>query len=110
MIFFFNIKTMKLDQCLMYAIIVSILLVTIVMILCHSSQPQKSEEDYEMVMMTNAVSDDPMFHAPPVSMLQKRLCSFPDPDYGQYSYAGCRCSRVGTPMSNGTLKNDQLYQ
>lgn len=38
--------------------------------------------------------------------------AFPDPDYGQYSYAGCRCSRVGEMMNNGirsSVNDSGLY-
>lgn len=36
--------------------------------------------------------------------------AFPGPELGQNTFAGCRCSRVGTPMNNGVRTLDSaLY-
>jgi hypothetical protein len=115
-------------NCLVYAIVVSLLVVAILFVtfdMCSSSGG--SSESYACVpsddsmcryrsqahpiVQKSQVSPGVEFQ-PVTDFLSRRQCYFPGPDYGQYTYAGCRCSRVGTQMNNGTVAHDDaaLYQ
>lgn len=89
------------NACASYSVVVALVLVGIVALLCSSSSSQESYVDLSQSE----------FLPKTVSFLERRQCYFPPPDYGQYTYAGCRCSRVGTPMHNGVVKwqNSGLY-
>lgn len=92
-----------------YSIVIAVLVICVSLTLFNifnnqsESYEQKKVDKHGRRKKTyNAVNDSPIFQ-PVVGFLERRLCRFPDPDYGQYTFGGCRCSRVGTPMSNGTV-------
>lgn len=89
------------SKCLIYAIVVGLLVVAILFNVCESA---KSEA------YTN--TDTSINFVPVTDFLTRRQCYFTQPDYGQLTYAGCRCSRVGTMMNNGEVTYDDvgLYQ
>jgi hypothetical protein len=64
----------------------------------------RSRVNYDALLAVPQVPND--------DFLSRRLCSFPEPDYGQYTYGGCRCSRIGVPMNNGMRSHDDsgLYR
>lgn len=91
------------NECLVYAIVIALLIVAILFSVCDSA---KSDEGYKRT------EDDSINYVPVTDFLTRRQCYFTQPDYGQLSYAGCRCSRVGTMMHNGEVTYDDaaLYQ
>lgn len=99
-------KRLSTNQCLLYAMVVAALVVGIVyMVSSACSASSESSESYA----TSA--DEDINFVPVQDFLSRRQCYFPGPDYGQYSYAGCRCSRVGTQMNNGEVDGDAgLYE
>lgn len=84
-------------SCVWYALIVAALVVAIVYMVSTSCS-----ENYKYI---DGDFDQPDF-------LTRRQCYFRRPDYGQLTYAGCRCSRVGTIMNNGGVNDDDsgLYK
>lgn len=108
------------SNCLVYAIVVSLLVVAILFLTLDSCKAENYSMDSAChlrtrahpIVQTNVINDDVDFKPGCVDFLTRRQCYFRGPDYGQYSYAGCRCSRVGVQMNNGTIGYDDagLYQ
>lgn len=92
------------NECLVYAIVIALLIVAILFSVCDSA---KTDEGY-----SNHNDNDEYQFEPVMDFLTRRQCYFTQPDYGQLSYAGCRCSRVGTMMNNGEVTYDDsgLYE
>lgn len=100
------------NNCLVYAVVVSLLVVAILFIVLNDSS---SSENYACFrdQLRDRSMDMPVVSSgidfvPVADFATRRQSYFNQPDNGQYSYAGCRCSRVGTQMNNGTT-NSQLY-
>lgn len=108
-------------NCLVYAVVVSLLVVTILFVTFDTCATSGTSESYACVpgneamcrsrsqahpIVQQSLVNPGVEFQPVTDFLSRRQCYFPGPDYGQYTYAGCRCSRVGTQMNNGTVAYD----
>lgn len=80
-------KRLSTQMCVYYAVVVGAIVVAILYIISSSNEAYQAEN---------------------VDFLTRRQCYFRQPDDGQLSYAGCRCSRVGTQMNNGVVVGSLL--